>query len=90
MQSSPSTTEGGDTEKIETLKAILYETVKDDSGEGRLWSQQDLLDLDIIPGGNITVLMSVVQKLCNERLFKLVEGNNGVCYRWRSEEDAKM
>jgi DNA-directed RNA polymerase III subunit RPC6 len=88
FQSSPSTTGSDDPTKIELLAESIYDAVRD-SGD-RPWTQKDLEDLDVIPENNILVLQKVIQKLCNEWLFRpLRDGSLGLCWRWRSEDDAK-
>ena len=88
FQSSPSTTEGDDATKIEVLAESMYDAVRD-AGE-KLWTQRDLEELDIIPENNIIMLQKVIQKLCNAWLFRpLRDGSLGLCWKWRSEEDAK-
>ncbi len=88
--SPPSTAGSEDPSKVDFLKEALYDAVKEVSSEERLWSQKDLVNLDIIPGQNVALLLSVINKLCSEMLFKPVtDGRLGVCWRWRSEEDAK-
>ncbi|CAK7245153.1 MAG: 34-kDa subunit of RNA polymerase III (C) [Sporothrix thermara] len=78
-----------DLSKIELLKDALYQAAVDNGGEGRLWSQQDLIDFDIIPEGNLDLLMKVVQGLCSDFLFKTMnDGRIGLCWRYRPVEDA--
>ncbi|CAK7269442.1 34-kDa subunit of RNA polymerase III (C) [Sporothrix epigloea] len=79
-----------DTSKIELLKDALYQAAVDNGGEGRLWSQQDLVDFDIIPEGNLDLLIKVVQGLCSDFLFKTMnDGRIGLCWRYRPVEDAQ-
>ncbi|CAK7231068.1 34-kDa subunit of RNA polymerase III (C) [Sporothrix curviconia] len=79
-----------DPSKIELLKDALYQAAVDNGGEGRLWSQQDLIDFDIIPEGNLDLLMKVVQGLCSDFLFKTMnDGRIGLCWRYRPVEDAQ-
>lgn len=78
-----------DPSKIELLKDALYQAAVDNGGEGRLWSQQDLIDFDIIPEGNLDLLMKAVQGLCSDFLFKTMnDGRIGLCWRYRPAEDA--
>ncbi|CAK7200625.1 34-kDa subunit of RNA polymerase III (C) [Sporothrix eucalyptigena] len=79
-----------DPSKIELLKDALYQAAVDNGGEGRLWSQQDLIDFDIIPEGNLDLLIKVVQGLCSDFLFKTMnDGRIGLCWRYRPVEDAQ-
>ncbi|CAK7262720.1 34-kDa subunit of RNA polymerase III (C) [Sporothrix epigloea] len=79
-----------DKSKIELLKDALYQSAVDNGGEGRLWSQQDLIDFDVIPEGNLDLLIKVVQGLCSDFLFKTMnDGRIGLCWRYRSVEDAQ-
>ncbi|ERS96475.1 hypothetical protein HMPREF1624_07388 [Sporothrix schenckii ATCC 58251] len=78
-----------DPSKIELLKDALYQAAVDNGGEGRLWSQQDLIDFDVIPEGNLDLLMKAVQGLCSDFLFKTMnDGRIGLCWRYRTVEDA--
>ncbi|KAL1893703.1 34-kDa subunit of RNA polymerase III (C) [Sporothrix stenoceras] len=78
-----------DPSKLELLKDALYQAAVDNGGEGRLWSQQDLIDFDIIPEGNLDLLMKAVQGLCSDFLFKTMnDGRIGLCWRYRPVEDA--
>ncbi len=79
-----------DPSKIELLKDALYQAVVDSGGEGRLWNQRELLDLDIIPEQNLVLLMKAVQGLCQDFLFKAMnDGRFGLCWRYRPVEDAQ-
>ncbi len=85
---SPSTTGADDSSKLAVLKTALYEAIVDNSSDWRLWTQKDLENLDIVPN-NTTVLLRVIQELCNERLLRPAnDGRMGICWRWRSAEDA--
>jgi len=89
FQSSPSTPGSDEATKIEVLAESIYDVVRDFGGE-RLWTQHDLEELDIIPENNIIMLQKVIQKLCNAWLFRpLRDGTLGLCWKWRSEEDAR-
>ncbi len=82
--------DGEDPSKVDFLKEALYDAVKDASNEARLWSQKDLMKLDILPKDNIALLLNVVNKLCSEMLFQPVtDGRLGLCWKWRGEDDAK-
>jgi hypothetical protein len=87
--SSPSTTGSDDPAKIEILAQALYEAVAE-TDENRLWTQNDLLELNIIPGGSVGILVTVIQKLSHDFLFKpLRDSSATLCWKLRSEADAK-
>lgn len=78
-----------DREKIQILKDALYEAARDHGSDQRLFTQRDLLDMQVIPQDNIGLLMQVIQILCDEKLFVGNTTASGLSWRWRSREDAK-
>jgi len=50
--------------------------------------QQDIIDLDVIPGDDLQVLLQVVQKLIDDKLFRTMM-TDGVAWMLRTAEDAK-
>ncbi|KAL5314787.1 hypothetical protein ACEPPN_017434 [Leptodophora sp. 'Broadleaf-Isolate-01'] len=51
--------------------------------------QQDITDLDVIPGDDLNVLLQVVQRLIDEKYFRTVNAPDGVAWMLRTAEDAK-
>lgn len=76
--------------KIQILKDALYEEIRQHGSEARLFTQKDLLDLDIIPNNDIVLLIQVIQGLCDDKLLVATETQHaGLAWRWRSREEAK-
>ncbi|KAK5651515.1 hypothetical protein OQA88_11969 [Cercophora sp. LCS_1] len=79
-----------DDAKLQVLKEALYEESRQNGTEARPFTQQDLLDLSIIPRDDPILLLRVIQALTNERLFVAVSTQTTeLAWRWRSREDAK-
>ncbi len=78
-----------DPSKLEVLKEAIYEACRNHGDEDRLFSQYDLLELDIIPNGDPQLLLRVLQSLTNEKLLIAVSIQGGLAWRWRSREDAQ-
>jgi hypothetical protein len=79
-----------DSAKLKILKDALYDEIKQHGSETRLFSQRDLLDLNIIPNGNVLLLVRVVQGLCDDKLLVGTTNHHaGLAWRWRSREEAK-
>lgn len=79
----------GETAKLQLFKDALYDEARQHGSESRLFNQQDLLDLGIIPNNDANLLLAVVQGLTSDKLFVGVTGTHGIAWRWRSREDAK-
>lgn len=80
----------GDAAKIQIWKDALYEEVRQHGSEARHFTQQDLLDLGVIPNNDTLLLLNVVQGLTSDKLLVGVTGGStGIAWRWRSREDAK-
>ncbi|KAB5578720.1 DNA-directed RNA polymerase III-like protein [Coniochaeta sp. 2T2.1] len=81
---------GEDTPKVEILKDALYEEMTQHGSSERLYNQNDLISLNIIPKNDLSLLLRVVQSLCDERLLIAASDNRmGISWRYRSREDAK-
>lgn len=79
-----------DSAKLKILKDALYEEIRQHGSETRLFSQRDLMDLNIIPNGNVMLLVRVVQALCDDKLLVGTTNHQaGLAWRWRSREEAK-
>jgi DNA-directed RNA polymerase III subunit RPC6 len=78
-----------DAAKLDILKEALYEEVRNHGSEARLFSQKDLVDLNVVPKENVMLLVRVIQGLCDDKLLVGVTSQSGIAWRWRSREDAK-
>ncbi|KAL2141307.1 hypothetical protein VTI28DRAFT_2541 [Corynascus sepedonium] len=79
-----------DSVKIQILKDALYDEMRQHGSESRAFSQKDILDLNIIPNGNLELLLQVVQRLCDDKLLVGIANHHaGMAWRWRSKEEAK-
>ncbi|KAL1843831.1 hypothetical protein VTJ49DRAFT_7182 [Mycothermus thermophilus] len=79
-----------DSAKLKILKDALYEEMRQHGSETRLFTQRDLLDLNIIPNQNVMLLVRVVQGLCDDKLLVGTTNHHaGLAWRWRSREEAK-
>jgi len=79
-----------DSAKLQILKDALYEEIRQHGSETRLFTQKDLLDLNIIPNNNVMLLVKVVQGLCDDKLLVGTTNHHaGLAWRWRSREEAK-
>jgi len=78
-----------DAVKTQILKDSLYEEITQHGSESRLFTQKDLLDLNVIPNGDVLHLLRVVQKLCDDKLLVGTTTHGGLAWRWRNREDAK-
>jgi DNA-directed RNA polymerase III subunit RPC6 len=79
-----------ETAKINILRDELYDAVRDSGTQERLFTQEDLLDLNIIPNGDVITLAKVIQALTNEKLFAVSKDKyEGVAWRWRTEDESK-
>ncbi|KAL2137272.1 hypothetical protein VTI74DRAFT_5003 [Chaetomium olivicolor] len=75
--------------KIAILKDALYEEIRQHGSETRLFTQRELLDLNIIPNGDVGLLLKVVQALTDDKLLVGITNHAGLAWRWRSREEAK-
>ncbi|KAI0396434.1 RNA polymerase Rpc34 subunit [Xylariaceae sp. FL0594] len=77
-------------EQTALLKTQLYAACEDAcSGDpDRLFTQEDLTALDVIPPKDIKKLLQIIQILTNERLFAPVHLHSGLAWRLRPEAEA--
>lgn len=81
---------GEDTPKVEILKDALYEEMTQHGSSERLYNQNDLISLNVIPKNDLSLLLKVVQGLCDDRLLIATSDNRmGIAWRYRSREDAR-
>lgn len=75
--------------KLEVWKQALYERVKETSRDNDLFSQDELLQLDVIPNKDLRLLAQVVQSLSNDKLFVTMrEASGQVLWKWRDAQEA--
>lgn len=82
---------GGDSEtaKLQVLKQALYDRCKDVAAENDMFSQDELLRLDVIPNRDAALLMKVIQLLSNDKLFiTMRESSGNVLWKWRDAQEA--
>ncbi|KAL7945231.1 RNA polymerase Rpc34 [Trichoderma barbatum] len=84
----PSRANGGDadTAKLAVLKELLYERCRE---EGDMFSQDDLLRMEVIPNRDLLLLARVVQSLSDDKLFiTMREASGQVLWKWRDKQEA--
>lgn len=80
-----------DNAKLSVWKEALYERCKEaGSANGNdLFSQDDLLRLDVIPNRDLALLIRVVQSLTDDKLFVTMrEASGQVLWKWRDAQEA--
>ncbi|KAI2604637.1 RNA polymerase Rpc34 [Hypoxylon sp. NC1633] len=75
---------------ISILKHQLYSACLDICNESpeKLFSQEDLMSLDIVPPKDVKKLLQIVQSLTKERLFAPVHFHSSLQWRVRREDEA--
>ncbi|KAL7929418.1 RNA polymerase Rpc34 [Trichoderma chlorosporum] len=84
----PSRANGSDPDpvKLAVLKELLYERCRE---EGDMFSQDDLLRMDVVPGRDLILLARVVQSLSDDKLFiTMREASGQVLWKWRDKQEA--
>jgi hypothetical protein len=72
---------------IQDLKTKLYNLcVLED--RSTVFRQDDLLTLNVIPDRDVRLLLQIAQRLCDEKLFKLVRDGSVAGWMYRSKPDA--
>ncbi|KAM3506882.1 hypothetical protein MY11210_007369 [Beauveria gryllotalpidicola] len=82
---------GGDADaaKLAVWKEALYEKCRDAAPENDMFSQDDLLRLDVIPNKDLMLLARVVQSLSDDKLFiTMREASGQVLWKWRDAQEA--
>ncbi|POR31669.1 Putative DNA-directed RNA polymerase III subunit rpc6 [Tolypocladium paradoxum] len=78
-----------DTAKLAVWKEALYERCKEAGPGNDLFSQDDLLRLDVIPNRDLLLLARVVQSLSDDKLFiTMREASGQVLWKWRDAQEA--
>ena len=70
----------------ELSKALYASCATQPSHE--LFDQSDLLSLKVIPNNDIRLLLSIVQKLVSDGLFKIMNRDRQICWKLISQGDA--
>lgn len=72
------------------LASRLYDECLNNFPADHLFYQQDLLGLDVVPGGDLTLLLQCTQLLVDQKLFRLHQGKNDrLAWKLISREDAE-
>ncbi|KAK2599950.1 34-kDa subunit of RNA polymerase III (C) [Conoideocrella luteorostrata] len=75
--------------KFAVFKELLYERCKEAGPGNDLFSQDDLMRLDIIPNKDLALLARVVQSLSDDKLFiTMREASGQVLWKWRDAQEA--
>lgn len=75
-----------DSAKLAVLKELLYDRCRE---EGDMFSQDDLLRMDVIPNRDLLLLARVVQSLSDDKLFITMREVSGqVLWKWRDKQEA--
>ncbi|GAB0138321.1 hypothetical protein EsDP_00006557 [Epichloe bromicola] len=75
--------------KFAVWKEALYERCKEFGPGNDLFSQDDLLRLDVIPNKDLLLLARVVQSLSDDKLFiTMREASGQVLWKWRDAQEA--
>lgn len=78
-----------DAAKLAVWKEALYERCKEAGPGNDLFSQDDLLRLDVIPNKDLLLLARVVQSLSDDKLFiTMREASGQVLWKWRDAQEA--
>ncbi|OTA90707.1 hypothetical protein M434DRAFT_364782 [Hypoxylon sp. CO27-5] len=72
------------------LKNQLFAACQDACSDNpdKLFSQEDLMALDVVPPKDVKKLLQIIQILTRERLFAPVHFHSGLAWRVRPEEEA--
>jgi DNA-directed RNA polymerase III subunit RPC6 len=85
---TPAPAAGGESNasKVDVWKMVLYERCKE---LGEMFTQEDLLRLDVIPNGDLQLLIDVIQALSNDKLLITMRDPSGqVLWKWRDAQEA--
>lgn len=73
--------------KLGVWKQALYERCRDSGSD--MFSQDDLLRLDVIPNRDLMLLARVVQSLSDDKYFiTMREASGQVLWKWRDAQEA--
>lgn len=75
------------TAKLAVWKEALYDRCRESGVD--MFSQDDLLRLDVIPNRDLMLLARVVQSLSDDKLFiTMREASGQVLWKWRDAQEA--
>ncbi|KZZ89622.1 DNA-directed RNA polymerase III subunit RPC6 [Moelleriella libera RCEF 2490] len=78
-----------DDAKLAVWKEALYERCREAFPENDMFSQDDLLRLDVVPNRDLMLLAKVVQSLSNDKLLiTMREASGQVLWKWRDAQEA--
>lgn len=69
------------------LKTKLYDRCATEDHD-TVFRQEDLLAMGIIPDDDVRLLLQITQRLCDEKLFKIVREGTIVCWMYRTVAEA--
>lgn len=75
--------------RVAKLASKLYDACADNFDPDTLLYQPDLLDLEVVPKGDVTLLLQCTQSLVDQRLFRLHQGQNRIGWKLIPREDAE-
>jgi DNA-directed RNA polymerase III subunit RPC6 len=76
--------------RVTEIASRLYDACLERFEADHLFYQQDLLALDVIPKGEIDLLLKCAQSLVDQKLFRLLQGaNNRLAWKIISRDDAE-
>lgn len=75
--------------KDQTYEACMSAWADYDNDPKMTFRQSDVLDLDVIPNGDLNILLQVVQALLDEKLLKVVHAEGGMGWKLRTRDVAK-
>ncbi|KAJ5929786.1 hypothetical protein N7454_006736 [Penicillium verhagenii] len=76
--------------RVKELASQLYDACADQFEADHSFYQQDLLSVSVIPNNDVSLLLECAQSLVNQKLFRLLEGQNKrLVWRIVAREDAE-
>ncbi|KAG9258211.1 RNA polymerase Rpc34 subunit [Emericellopsis atlantica] len=85
----PAVKEEGKAAKLALMKQMLYDKVRETGREDDLFTQEDLLALDVIPNRDMVLLAETVQALSDDKLFVTMrEAGGSFSWKWRDAQEA--
>ena len=90
IDETPSTNNIAKEEKVKVWSRVLYDKCQETWPETAMFTQADMLSLDVIPNRNINLLLEAIQVLSNAKLLISLKENSGqMSWKWREEEEAE-
>ncbi|CAI7663726.1 unnamed protein product [Penicillium pancosmium] len=75
--------------RVAKLASKLYDACADTFDPDTLFYQPDLLDLDVVPKGDVALLLQCTQSLVDQKLFRLHQSQNRIGWKVIAREDAE-